>query len=200
MLTLERIGYSVGTTRIIDSVSATLFPYGIVQINGEGGKEIAQILSGVNKSNYEGAIFYNRVRVNGGGMSTYATQICYVPRKTYFDESLTLRQNIEFWAQVYRCIENVDFALSSLEVDQFADEKVKNLSAETLNRASMCKVLFSRAPVWILENPFQWLSKEGCEMLELLMESRRQQKGLVIFTSPYYRKLRYNENEVVLTI
>lgn len=59
----------------------------------------------------------------------------------------------------------------------------KNLSAGQKQKLSLCKLLLFKAPIWILDEPFNSLDVESQEILEKQIESHLENNGIVFLTS-----------------
>lgn len=70
-----------------------------------------------------------------------------------------------------------------MQLDGFDDNLVQTLSAGQKRRLSLARLLITHNVLWILDEPFTSLDKQGVALIETLMIDHVQHGGMVILTS-----------------
>jgi heme exporter protein A len=98
----------------------------------------------------------------------------------------TLRETLHFWAKVYRQSGRVNTdsdlgeAAASVGLANALDLPVGVLSAGQRRRASLARLILSKRPLWLLDEPLTSLDREGERMVGLLMERHLVAGGMVV--------------------
>ena len=74
-------------------------------------------------------------------------------------------------------------ALEEMGLAGFEDLPTKVLSQGQKKRVALARLLLSRAPLWILDEPFTALDVDAVDRLQLLISEHVAQDGLVILTT-----------------
>jgi heme exporter protein A len=78
---------------------------------------------------------------------------------------------------------NIARALHQIELHNYRDIRVQHLSAGLARRAALARLLVLRVPLWILDEPFTALDKEGIICMTAILQEHLQQGGMIIVTS-----------------
>lgn len=149
--------------------------------NGCGKSSLLKILAGISKAT-EGKILWcgqdvENFRDDFNGDSQF------LGHKNFLKPELTVKENLEFYARLSATIEALPAALSFFSLNDFADKKVKTLSAGWQKRVMLAKLLACPASVWFLDEPSNNLDMQGKEKLHGLIKTRIKEQGLVIITT-----------------
>ena len=93
------------------------------------------------------------------------------------DRELPLRRALSFWGG------DVDRAMEALGLIAFANVPVRLLSSGQLKRSTLARVVASKAPLWLLDEPLNALDSEGADALARLIDAHRSTSGAVIAAS-----------------
>jgi heme exporter protein A len=74
-------------------------------------------------------------------------------------------------------------ALAQVKLAGYEETPCFQLSAGQLRRVALARLVFSRAKVWILDEPFTALDKAGVTQLEARLAAQAEKGGLVLVTS-----------------
>jgi heme exporter protein A len=74
-------------------------------------------------------------------------------------------------------------ALSELGLLLHAHSPCYSLSAGQQRRAALARLYLSQAPLWILDEPFTAIDKQGVQALEALIQSHTERGGIVLVTT-----------------
>lgn len=125
--------------------------------------------------------------------------ITYVGHLRGLNPSLSVWDNVAFWAKLYRRREVIDAALHYFDLVDIADVPVRTLSAGWQQRVALTRLITSPGFLWLLDEPSSNLDKKGTELLHSLLETRLEQGGLALmathhnFSGDYVRILDLTE-------
>jgi heme exporter protein A len=97
------------------------------------------------------------------------------------DERLTLSQALGFWAGLDGG--TADAGLAAMGIAHLDRVPVRMLSTGQRKRAVLARVVASRAPLWLLDEPANGLDTEGAERLAAAMAAHRAGGGAVLAAS-----------------
>lgn len=106
----------------------------------------------------------------------------YVGHKNACKDSLTVTQNIEFWAGIRNTRELIVAAVCCLQLQPVLNIRYGELSAGWRRRVALARLLISNANVWLIDEPFCNLDSATCELVLNLISIRSEQNGIVIIT------------------
>lgn len=107
----------------------------------------------------------------------------YVGHLDAIKPSLTVRENLTFWAQLYGALGDVEGALGTLGLAGLADVPGAFLSAGQKKRLSLAKLLIGKRPLWILDEPSVSLDVEGVDLVASLMKAHCETGGMLLVTT-----------------
>ena len=77
----------------------------------------------------------------------------YVGHLDGLKAGLTVRRNLQFWAELWGAPDTVDAALAAVELEALAELPVAVLSAGQRRRAGLARLKLAERPVWLLDEP-----------------------------------------------
>jgi heme exporter protein A len=144
--------------------------------NGSGKSSLLRMLAGL-------------IRAAGGRLHladalgrerTIAEQAHYLGHQDALKSSLTVGENLRFWARYYRGAAAPDAALATLGLDRLADLPAAYLSAGQRRRLSLARLVAVERPIWLLDEPHSSLDRDGQERLSTLMREHLARGGLIV--------------------
>src|SRR5438270_159204 len=144
--------------------------------NGIGKSSLLRLVAGlVRRSN-------GVLALEGGDPElTVGEQAHYLGHQDALKPSLTVRENLAFWADVLGGEGlNTDAALAPLGLRGIAGLPAGYLSAGQRRRLSIARLLAIRRPIWLLDEPTTALDASGQATLASLMGQHLADGGLVI--------------------
>ena len=94
------------------------------------------------------------------------------------DRELPLARGLAFWKGP-----RLGEAMAEFDLDRLADVPVRLLSTGQAKRARLARVMASRAPLWLLDEPLNGLDRDGRERLATAIARHRSAGGAVIAAS-----------------
>jgi heme exporter protein A len=148
--------------------------------NGSGKTSLLRILCGFREAD-AGNIYWNGQTLEE---SSYYADMAYVGHADGLKKELSVLENLQFSLALQSSgAYSIEQALQKVELVGFDDNLVHTLSAGQKRRVSLARLLITHSIVWILDEPFTSLDRQGIELIETLMVNHVQQGGMVILTS-----------------
>ncbi len=116
--------------------------------------------------------------------SSYFADLAYVGHLEGVKKELTVYENLKValalgQAGSYSIME----ALTRVNLEDFADVLVGALSAGQKRRLSLARLLITKNILWILDEPFTSLDRQGIALIETLMFEHCAKGGMIVLTS-----------------
>ena len=184
MLTVDNLSLSKDHKKIFSalgfsvSISSALIVKGR---NGCGKTSLLKILAGIMRAD-GGKILWGGENVeNFRGTFNGDTQ--FIGHKNFLKPELSVAENLRFFARLADTEAALSSGINFFKLQEFADEKVKKLSAGWQKRVMLAKLLACPATIWLLDEPSNNLDKAGKKLLHGLIKTRAKEDGLVILAT-----------------
>lgn len=150
--------------------------------NGAGKTTLLRILAGLNHD-FEGEVLFNGEPLHSI-YPEYAAQRLYMGHLAAVKKSLTALENLRWLTSQWQIDEDrLVQALEAVELMGYEMTPCQQLSAGQQRRVSLARLLVVPAPLWILDEPFTALDKQGVAWLEQRLREHVEQGGAVVITS-----------------
>lgn len=153
----ERLGFSLG------SGDAAI----VSGPNGIGKSSLLRLAAGLLPS--------------AGGTILRTGRIALADESLALDRQLPLAEALRFWAAIDGG--SVDEALAAVSLDHLAQVPVRMLSTGQRKRATLARVIASRAEVWLLDEPGNGLDMASLVNLSRVIADHRVRGGIVLAAS-----------------
>lgn len=188
MIAINGLKKSFGGKLVLDSLTFAVAPgeiYGLLGPNGAGKTTAINILCNLLDAD-AGTV------VVEGKPVTEATKyrLGIVPQEISIYKDLTCRENLQFFARVYgwrnaRQRERVNELVETLQLAEFANTKISNLSGGWQRRINIAVALVHAPAILILDEPTAGLDvKARFELWELI--GRLKNTGVTILLTTHY--------------
>lgn len=148
--------------------------------NGSGKTSLLRILCGFREADAGEILWQGQSFAD----SRYFADMAYVGHADGTKKELTVLENLRFALAVNTPGHyDIEQALQKVQLAGFDDNAVQTLSAGQKRRLSLARLLITHNLLWILDEPFTSLDKQGIELIESLMVDHVAQGGMVILTS-----------------
>jgi len=97
--------------------------------------------------------------------------------------TLTVRENIRFWATLSGNVARIEAAIDRLGLESFADRAASTLSAGQSRRVALAQLWAQDKRVWILDEPAAAIDNDGTTLIDSLITERLASGGAVILAS-----------------
>lgn len=175
-----------GDRLLFSQFDLELLPGEVAQIegpNGSGKTSLLRILSGLALAD-EGDVLW-RGEVIQYALPEYQGEVAYVGHHNGIKMDLTPLENLAF-AQAMAAGKghlSAMQALAAVKLDGFEDMLCRRLSAGQRRRTALARLLVTGAVLWVLDEPFTALDREGIRVIEELLELHLNNDGLVAMTT-----------------
>ena len=144
--------------------------------NGAGKSSLLRMIAGLVR-----AASGRLVLAGGDPGQTLPEQAHYLGHQDALKPSLTVSENLSFWAR-YLGADGTDptAALETVGLGALEDLPAGYLSAGQRRRLSIARLLVSKRPVWLLDEPTTALDRAAQDMLAGLMKAHLAGGGLIV--------------------
>jgi len=152
--------------------------------NGAGKTTLLRILCGLTQPR-EGTVYWRGNDIQRH-RAVYHENLLYIGHNPGIKLELTALENLRFF-QAMGGHDGTAAALTEA-IDRvglygFEDTLVRSLSAGQRRRVALTRLWLSTAPLWVLDEPFTAIDRQGVRQLETRLLQHVQSGGLAIITS-----------------
>ena len=148
--------------------------------NGSGKTSLLRILCGFREPD-AGDIYWCGDAIKD---SRFYAQMAYVGHLDGIKKELTVLENLRMSVALsYSGQYSIDQALSKVHLQGYDDILAQALSAGQKRRLSLARLLITENVLWILDEPFTSLDKQGIVLIETLMTEHCANGGMIVLTS-----------------
>jgi heme exporter protein A len=170
---------------LFDELSFDINAGDIVQVegpNGSGKTSLLRILSGLSQP-YDGKVFYRNQSIESC-REEFHLNLLYCGHLAGIKGEMTAQENLAFNIALHGDNPyNQLHSLTKVNLNGFEDSLASHLSAGQHRRIALARLYQSVAPIWILDEPFTAIDKQGVADLEQLLLQHAQRGGCVVLTT-----------------
>ncbi|MET1078158.1 MAG: cytochrome c biogenesis heme-transporting ATPase CcmA [Pseudomonas sp.] len=151
--------------------------------NGSGKTSLLRLLAGLMQPSA------GEVRLNGRALRAdageRARQMLWIGHAAGIKGLLSAEENLSWLCALQRPAERPAIwqALQAVGLYGFEDVPCHSLSAGQQRRVALARLYLQAPPLWILDEPFTALDKQGVAQLEAHLAAHCEQGGLVLLTT-----------------
>lgn len=186
-LELTQIACRRGDKTLFTDLSLNWRSGDFVQIeghNGIGKTSLLRILVGLAQP-LAGQVRWNNQEISKN-REEYHQNLLYLGHHAGIKPELTAWENLQFYQKISDCRQGEQVLWDVLQqVGLLGREDIPatQLSAGQQKRIALARLWLSQAPLWVLDEPFTAIDKNGVKILTALFEQQVQKGGIVILTS-----------------
>jgi heme exporter protein A len=149
--------------------------------NGSGKTTLMRVLTGMLRAG-EGEVLLDGAPFS---LDTMAGAVVFLGHHLGLKFDLSARENLQVSAGLYgvRSGAQIDAVLADVGLAGFEDEPVRRLSAGQKKRAALARLLLLPARVWLLDEPYANLDREGIALVNRLLREHAARGGAALVTS-----------------
>jgi heme exporter protein A len=157
--------------------------------NGSGKTTLLRLLAGLMQPQ-DGEICWKGSPIADLG-ADYLQDILYLGHRTGIKTSLSPLENLRIWCALRRPKDDAALlrALATVRLHGFETVPCAQLSAGQQRRAALARLLVADATLWILDEAFTAIDRQGVEELEALILRKAAAGGAVILTTHHLLNL-----------
>ncbi len=175
LLEARSLGLERGGRVLFEGLSFTMRAGQLVQIegaNGAGKTSLLRILAGLSRYGFEGEV-------------ERLAPLLYLGHLSSVKGVLTPRENLAWHLSgegVYSAAQ-IESALAKVGLYGYEDVPSHSLSAGQHRRVNLARLYLSDAPLWLLDEPFTAIDRQGVAELEALLVQRVEAGYAIVLTS-----------------
>ncbi len=178
-LTASNLACRRGGRDVFAGVSFTVGSGEVLAIrgrNGAGKSSLLRMMVGLVR------ITDGRLALEGGDPElTISEQAHYLGHQDAFKPSLSVRENLRFWADFLGVgAADLDASLTAVGLDPLADLPAAYLSAGQRRRLSIARLLAVERPIWLLDEPTSALDAAAQRSLTEFMTAHLSRGGVIL--------------------
>jgi len=190
-LVIDQLSFERNDIQIFEDLSAQWCSGDIVQIigqNGAGKSTLMKLIVGVLQAT-RGSILWNDHAVNSYEFKSCLNYLGHLPG---VKSTLTPLENLRWHLGIHGskaandvivADEQLKSALFKVGLDAYIDVPAYQLSAGQQRRVALARLYLSKAPLWVLDEPFTAIDKKGVSDLEDVIDSHASSGGIVLLTT-----------------
>lgn len=187
MLQVNGLFCERGDRQLLNGLSFTLEPARLLHVrgaNGAGKTSLLRIIAGLLLPT-EGEVLWQGQPIKQQ-REGYRNDLLYVGHLNGVKGELTCLENLRIDNVLMAAAANEDEILNALQgigLAGFEDVLGKHLSQGQHRRVALCRLLLSKARLWVLDEPFNALDARAVDMLVGLIEAHLDRDGMVLLTT-----------------
>ncbi len=175
LLTADALFLERGGRLLFEGLSFEILPGQLVQIggaNGAGKTSLLRILAGLSRYGFSGRV-------------SCSVPLVYLGHQPAVKGLLTTRENLAWHVSGSGSYsdERIEAALARVGLYGYEDVPAHALSAGQHRRVNLARLYLVDSPLWLLDEPFTAIDKDGVAALESLLVEHARSNGAVIMTS-----------------
>ncbi|MCE2510841.1 MAG: heme ABC exporter ATP-binding protein CcmA [Alphaproteobacteria bacterium] len=173
-----------GERRVFDGLDFKVQSGGALVLagpNGSGKTSLLRLMAGLGVL-ADGSLRWNGAAIHDNPEAHHA-RLCFVGHADAIKASLSVRENLTFWAVLHGTAERVDGALDHFGLGHLAGTPARFLSAGQRRRLTLARLLATKAPLWLLDEPEAALDHEAAARLREAIARHRAQGGMVVLAT-----------------
>jgi len=160
----------------LDFAAASGEVLAVTGANGSGKTSLLRLIAGL-LAPAEGAIALE----GGESELTVAEQTQYLGHRDALKPALSVMENLSFWRDFFGGeVSDADDSLKAVGLGHAAHLPAAYLSAGQRRRLSLARLLVTRRPVWLLDEPTAALDTAGQQLLAGLLRDHLGRGGLIV--------------------
>lgn len=151
--------------------------------NGSGKTSLLRLLAGLMQPTHGQVLLKGKPLAQQG--SELARSLVWIGHAAGIKDLLTPEENLTWLCALHRPAtrDAIWQALAAVGLRGFEDVPCHTLSAGQQRRVALARLYLDSPPLWILDEPFTALDKQGVAQLEAHLAQHCEQGGMVVLTT-----------------
>ncbi len=194
-LTVSNLTCERDERRLFESLAFTLSPGEILQIsgpNGSGKTTLMRIIAGLSLD-YHGDIHWDGQPVDDD-RPAFQSSLLYMGHNPGVKSVLTAEENLSWAMGLHQSVDRTALweALGRVQLSGYEDIPCYQLSAGQNRRVALARLFLSQQPLWILDEPFTAIDRQGVAELEQTLIDHASKGGMVMMTTHHEMLIDYS--------
>jgi heme exporter protein A len=191
VLAVDGLSLSRGGRNLFSALSFEVQAGQLIQLtgaNGAGKTSLLRILAGLSRYGFDGKV-------------KRLSSLLYLGHKAAVKSLLSPRENLSWHVDGLGqfSAEQIDDALAQVGLYGYEDVPSHALSAGQHRRVNLARLYLTNCPLWLLDEPFTAIDRDGVTNLEALFLEHVRAGGAVILTSHQPLSLDYAVQQLCLS-
>ena len=184
LLQAHALAYARNEEPIFGPLDFALRPGEIVLIegdNGSGKTTLLKLLSGLLEPT-SGEVLLHGVRLT---LAKLSHQVAMLGHLLGLKMELSTLENLRFTLGLGGIRSGItpQMALASVGLEGYEDQPLRSLSAGQKKRVALARLLLVPAALWLLDEPYANLDREGIDLVNRLLDHHARRGGAALITS-----------------
>lgn len=188
MITVKELKFSYTKNPFIENINFTVKNgeiFGFLGPSGAGKSTLQKILTGLIK-NYSGSVIVDNIEIKNINNSFYEKIGVDFEFPSLY-EKLTAKENLEFFASLYKKHRNIDNLLAKVGLTLDADKKVSDYSKGMKSRLNFIKAILHEPDILFLDEPTSGLDPSNSRLMkDMILEEKAKGKTIILTTHNMY--------------
>ena len=150
--------------------------------NGSGKTSLMRIIAGL-LSPESGTVLWNGEPIDGQAQD-YRASLVWLGHKTGLKGDLTMIENLRFERELRRRADvDAEEVYKRLRIERLKKLPVRSLSAGQQRRVALARLLLADTPLWLLDEPFTNLDRDGRSLLQALASEHLARGGMCVLAA-----------------
>lgn len=187
VLEAEGLGFSRGPDWVFRDLTFRVRPGRILLAegsNGSGKTTLVRLLAGLLEF-HAGSLRFNGEPV-APGSERLRREMLYLGHRLSVKDDLTALENLSFLCALHgnpAPEADCDRALADIGLAGLQDAPAARLSAGQRKRVALARLALDRRPLWLLDEPYANLDRDGARLVSALITRHARQGGLTVLTA-----------------
>ncbi len=174
-----------GETCLFHGLSFALKPGELLLLEGQNGSGKTSLIRAIAGmiSLESGEILWNNIPI-GQQRQAFHGSLAWLAHRTGLKGDLTLIENLRFEAAL-RPQATIDATViyRRLGIDGLRDLPLRSLSAGQQRRVALARLLLADVPLWMMDEPFTNLDRDGRQLVRRMVEEHLASGGLCVMAA-----------------
>ncbi len=186
MFSLHSVAFERDDRRFFSDINLTLVPGDILQVEGPNGCGKTTLLRIISTalSPTSGQLLWHGKDISRHRLD-YLSNLLFLGHLPGLKQSLSPEENLLWWRRINANNSQLSNrqVLAKMGLSGYEDVPCYALSAGQQRRAALARLLITEASLWVLDEPFTAIDKQGVVQLEGLLMDHVNKGGVVILST-----------------
>ena len=185
----ENLACTRGDRRLFADLNFSVSPAECLHLlgnNGSGKTSLLRIISGINRADQGDVRWCGKSAIDdSNNRIEFLRNLAYLGHKDGLKNELTAIENLSFYQRMEDNfdVNQIDHDLARMGILQQADITVSKLSFGQRRRLAFARLLRADFKLWILDEPFTGIDRDGRLLIEEICTEHLQSNGAIVLTN-----------------